>query len=84
MVGTLDALQAGLDDAGEMLDLAIEESDEETVEAVAADLQPMPATDERLDFEPLFAAQLDHPPCFLDIPPERAYEIARTEYLFVD
>jgi peptide chain release factor 2 len=67
VVGTLDALQAGLDDAGEMLDLAIEESDEETVEAVAADLQGMQARVERLEFERMFAGEMDERPCFLDI-----------------
>jgi peptide chain release factor 2 len=67
VVSTLDALQSGLDDAGEMLDLAIEEQDEETVAAIATDLEAMQARVERLEFERMFSGEMDERPCFLDI-----------------
>ena len=67
IVTTLDALGAGLDDAGEMLELAIEEKDAETVEAIAADLDDMQARVERLEFERMFAGEMDEAACYLDI-----------------
>jgi peptide chain release factor 2 len=67
IVKTLDALGAGLDDAGEMLELAIEEKDAETVEAIAADLDDMQARVERLEFERMFAGEMDEAACYLDI-----------------
>ena len=67
IVSTLDGLQSGLDDAGEMIDLAIEESDEETAEAVMLDLQSMLKRVERLEFQRMFSGEMDGRPCFLDI-----------------
>ena len=67
IVKTLEALGAGLDDAGEMLELAIEEKDAETVEAIAADLDDMQARVERLEFERMFAGEMDEAACYLDI-----------------
>ena len=67
IVSTLDALQSGLDDAGEMIELAIEESDEETAEAVMLDLQSMLKRVERLEFQRMFSGEMDGRPCFLDI-----------------
>ncbi|MEJ2384863.1 MAG: peptide chain release factor 2 [Xanthomonadales bacterium] len=67
IVDTLQSLESGLEDAGEMLDLAIEEQDEETVEAIAADLADMQARVERLEFERMFSGEMDESACFLDI-----------------
>jgi peptide chain release factor 2 len=50
-----------------MLELAIEESDPETVDAVNEDLVAMQAKVERLEFERMFAGEMDPSPCFLDI-----------------
>ena len=67
IVSTIDALDNGLSDAGEMLEMAIEENDEEIVESVAADLAQMQSRVERLEFERMFAGEMDGSPCFVDI-----------------
>ena len=50
-----------------MLELAIEESDEETVAAVSADLADMQGMVEQLEFQRMFSGEMDASPCFLDI-----------------
>ena len=67
MVKTLESLQHGLDDAGEMLELAIDEGDEETVLSVVGDLKEMRSRVERLEFERMFSGEMDDSACFLDI-----------------
>jgi len=56
-----------LADAAEMLQLAIEERDEEVLNAVAKDLENMESDVDRLEFERMFAGEMDPNPCFLDI-----------------
>jgi len=67
IVTTLDALDSGLSDAGEMLELAIEEQDEEIVESVGTDLAEMQAKVEKLEFQRMFSGEMDPSPCFIDI-----------------
>jgi len=67
IVKTLDRLGKGLADADEMLDLAIEEQDEETADAVGADLEAMEQIVDQLEFQRMFAGEMDERPCFLDI-----------------
>ncbi|MFC1688758.1 peptide chain release factor 2 [Pseudomonadota bacterium] len=67
VVATLDELGNGLADAGEMLEMAIEEGDEEIVESVSGDLAHMQEKVERLEFQRMFAGEMDPSPCFLDI-----------------
>jgi peptide chain release factor 2 len=67
IVSSLDALQTGLTDASEMLELAIEEQDQETVEAISGDLGSMQQKVERLEFQRMFSGEMDASPCFLDI-----------------
>jgi peptide chain release factor 2 len=50
-----------------MLELAIEEQDEDTAEAVSGDLAVMQEQVERLEFERMFSGEMDASPCFLDI-----------------
>ena len=64
---TLDRLDQGLAEAEEMLELAAAEDDAETVEAVGADLEGMEERVERLEFQRMFAGEMDASPCFLDI-----------------
>ena len=66
-MSTLDELQSGLDEAGEMLELAIEEKDADTADAVMDDLKAMEQRVERLEFERMFSGEMDSRPCFLDI-----------------
>jgi peptide chain release factor 2 len=67
IVTTLDALNNGLSDAGEMLELAIEEQDEEIAEAVTGDLAEMQVKVERLEFQRMFSGEMDPSACYLDI-----------------
>ena len=67
IVTTLEDLQTGLADAGEMLELAIEEQDEEIVQSVADDLEEMQAQVEQLEFQRMFSGEMDGNACFLDI-----------------
>jgi len=66
-VRTLDQLELGLREAGEMLELAEAEADSATVEAVGADLLEMEEKVDRLEFQRMFAGEMDASPCFLDI-----------------
>jgi peptide chain release factor 2 len=60
-------LQTGLADAGEMLELAIEEQEEEIAQAVAEDLDAMLARVEKLEFQRMFSGAMDENSCYLDI-----------------
>jgi len=57
----------GLTDAGEMLELAVDESDEEILESVKIDLEQMQGQVERLEFQRMFSGEMDPSPCFIDI-----------------
>ncbi len=67
IVTTLDELQSGLADAGEMLQLAIEEQDEEIVQLVQDDMAGMQLRVEQLEFQRMFSGEMDQNSCFLDI-----------------
>jgi peptide chain release factor 2 len=66
-VSTLDGLAKGLAEAEEMLELAASEGDPETVDAVGSDLESMEERVETLEFQRMFAGDMDPSPCFLDI-----------------
>lgn len=67
VVSTLDRLDRSLTDAGEMLQLAIEEDDAEVLASVASDLGTMQKEVERLEFERMFSGEMDENSCYLDI-----------------
>lgn len=67
IVTTLDELDGGLSDAGEMLELAIEEQDEEIAESVSSDLVGMQVKVEALEFQRMFSGEMDPSPCYIDI-----------------
>ena len=67
IVRPIDRLEHGLKDAGEMLEMAVDEADAETAEAVGADLERMQEEVERLEFQRMFSGEMDERPCFLDI-----------------
>ena len=54
-------------DAGELLALAKEEADEETVKSVAQDLGKLEASLEQLEFRRMFSGEMDSANAFLDI-----------------
>lgn len=67
VVKTIDAMEAGLEDARELLDLAVEENDADTLGDVEAELQMLQDKLASLEFRRMFAGEMDANPCFLDI-----------------
>jgi len=66
-VGTFDKLAEGLDESAELLELAAEEEDEDTVQAVNADLDALDKTLAELEFRRMFSGEMDEHNAFLDI-----------------
>lgn len=67
IVTTLDDLAEGLSDASDLLEMAAEEQDEETVESIQADLDGYEKQVGDLEFRRMFAGENDPNNCFLDI-----------------
>lgn len=67
MVERLTKLKADLDGAQELLELAREEGDEDTLEAIEADAQAMEAVVEDMEFRRMFSNPMDPANCFIDI-----------------
>ncbi len=67
IINTLNALESGLADAAEMLELAIEEQDQEIADSVSADLAKMQSGVETLEFQRMFSGEMDENSCFLDV-----------------
>ncbi len=64
---TLDELQNGLDDAAGLLEMAVEEGDEATVDAVVGDLERFEKKVSGLEFQRMFSGEMDASNAFLDI-----------------
>ena len=67
MVKTIEDVDAGVSDVADLLDLAVEEDDEDTVEEVQAELAKIVAQLEALEFRRMFSGEMDPNNCFLDI-----------------
>jgi len=67
VVVNIDELTAGLADAGDLLEMAVEEGDEETVDSVAADVENFNKTVADLEFRRMFSGEMDASNAFLDI-----------------
>jgi len=67
VVLNLDQLAQGLEDAEGLLEMAVEESDEESVDAVVADLQRFERIIADLEFRRMFSGEMDHSNAFMDI-----------------
>jgi peptide chain release factor 2 len=67
VVNTLDRVSGGLKDAGELLDMAVEESDESTAVEVERDVERIEQEVKKLEFQRMFPGQMDSHSCFLDI-----------------
>ncbi len=67
VVVTLDGLQDRVGDAGELLSLAEEEGDTDTVEAVRADLGELESTLADLEFRRMFSGDMDACNAYVDI-----------------
>ena len=67
IVGGLDELTTGLNDAAELLALAIEEDDKDTVDEVVNDLQRFEIIVAGLEFRRMFSGDMDVNNAYLDI-----------------
>ncbi len=67
VVTTIEALDSGLADARELLDMAVEEQDEETVDGVRAELERLNKDLEVLEFRRMFSGEMDPNNAYVDI-----------------
>ncbi len=67
VVTMLDTLKSALTDAAELLEMAAEESDEETVQSVVDDLKGLESKVHELEFRRMFSGEMDANNAFLDI-----------------
>ncbi len=66
-VGTLDTIGAVLDDAAELVEMARDEGDTETLESVSSDVQRAAEQVAELEFRRMFSGEMDTANAFLDI-----------------
>jgi peptide chain release factor 2 len=57
----------GVRDTGELLEMAVEEDDADTLASVEADLKSLETRIEELEFQRMFSGEMDDRPCFIDI-----------------
>ena len=67
IVSTLDEVGQALEDQAGLLEMAAEEEDTETADAVAADLEGIERRVAELEFQRMFAGEMDDRPCYLEI-----------------
>jgi peptide chain release factor 2 len=67
VVEVISELRASLNESAELLDLAIEEQDEDTINAVLSDLDSLELKLEQLEFRRMFSGEMDANNAFLDI-----------------
>lgn len=67
VVLNMDELVAGLSDGADLLELAVEEGDEDTVDSVAVDVDAAEQRVAELEFRRMFSGELDANNAFLDI-----------------
>ncbi len=67
IVLTMEKMSAGLSDAKELLDMAVEENDEDSISSVVNDLDDIEKQVEELEFRRMFSGEMDANNAFLDI-----------------
>ncbi|MDF1643785.1 MAG: peptide chain release factor 2 [Pseudomonadales bacterium] len=67
IVNTLDQLLSGVDDGVDLLELAIEEQDEDTVNEVVSEIAALSTILEQFEFRRMFSGEMDANNAFLDI-----------------
>ncbi len=67
VVKTIDDLEAGCVDTQDLLDLAVEEQDEDTIAEVVSELDGLGARLDKLEFRRMFSGEMDPNNAFLDI-----------------
>ena len=63
----MDELLTGLQDGGDLLEMAVEEGDSDTVGSIAADVDTFEKRVEELEFRRMFSGEMDSSNAFLDI-----------------
>jgi peptide chain release factor 2 len=66
-VKTIDTLDNGLVDAKDLLDMAVEENDEDSVDEVKSELDGLQAELEVLEFRRMFSGEMDENNCYVEI-----------------
>lgn len=67
VVGAIEELDAGVADADELLQMAVEENDEDTFAALQEDVDKLEAVLTTLEFRRMFSGEMDPNNCYLDI-----------------
>jgi len=67
VVNTIYELSSGLDDATDLLEMAVEEDDDDSVGIIQADLESYEKKVSRLEFQRMFSGDMDANSAFLDI-----------------
>ncbi len=67
VVNTIENLESGLNDAKDLLDLAVEEQDEETLNDLVSELDELSSQLETLEFRRMFSGEMDPNNAYLDI-----------------
>jgi len=67
IVNTIETLDSGIADARELLDMAVEEDDEDTVEEIRGELDRLEAELATLEFRRMFSGEMDANNAYLDI-----------------
>ncbi|MEC8443824.1 MAG: peptide chain release factor 2 [Pseudomonadota bacterium] len=67
VVKTINNLDSGLTDARDLLDMAVEEDDEDSVEEVKSELDSLQAELEVLEFRRMFSGEMDENNCYVEI-----------------
>ena len=67
IVNGIDTLTAGLTDAGDLLEMAVADGDEDTVNSVISDLAKLEAQVGKLEFQRMFSGKMDATNAFVDI-----------------
>ena len=67
IVKTIDDVEGGVTDASDLLELASEEGDEDTLKAIDQDLKVLDARVAELEFRRMFSSEMDQNNAFLDV-----------------
>jgi len=67
VVNTIDDLDAGVGDCRELIDMAVEEQDEDSLAEVASEIDSLDALLAKLEFRRMFSGEMDANHAFLDI-----------------
>ena len=67
VVETIDELDSGVADCSELLDMAVEEGDDDTISGMQADVDRLEASLATLEFRHMFSGEMDSNNCYLDI-----------------